>query len=197
MEINFFGDVKLFMARILLTIALFLLVFIPGPAGGQEIAGPEVKLPGNDVYVSFSLMLGAKQIEEIKEGIDKELKLYIDLFRVWNIWPDEFVLGKFYSRRMKVDPIKKEYVATSFDGSVIIERRFRSFETMLNWALSVNDLKLTNTRELDPGKYFVRITAESKVRNLPPMIRQFLVFISENEFKIKKDSGIFVIEGGK
>jgi hypothetical protein len=185
------------MVRILLTTALFLSVFIPGLAGGQEIAGPEVRLVNNDVYVSFSLVPGAKYIEEIKEGIDKELKLYVDLFRVWKVWPDEFILGKFYSRRMKVDPIKKEYVATSFNGNVIIERRFRSFETMLAWTLSVKDLKLTNTRELDPGQYFVRITAESKVRNFPPMIRQFLVFISENEFKIKKDSGFFVIEGGR
>ena len=185
------------MVRILLTTALFLSVFIPGLAGGQEIAGPEVRLTNNDVHVSFSLAPGAKHIEEIKEGIDKELKLYVDLFRVWKIWPDEFVLGKFYSRRMKVDPIKKEYVATSLEGNVIIERRFRSFETMLSWTLSVKDLKLTNTRELDPGQYFVRITAESKVRNLPPMIRQFFVFMSENEFKTRKDSGVFVIEGGR
>lgn len=185
------------MVRILLTTALFLSVLIPTVTEGQEISGPEVRLADNDVYVSFSLVPGAKYIGEIREGIDKELKLYIDLFRVWKVWPDEFVLGKFYSKRMKVDPIKKEYVATAFEGNVIIERRFRSFETMLAWTLSVKDLKLTNTRELDPGQYFVRITAESKIRNLPPMIRQFFVFISENEFKIRKDSGVFVIEGGK
>lgn len=186
-----------FMLRMLLTTALFLTVFIPGLAWGQEIAGPEVRLVNNEVYVSFSLVPSAKYIEEIKDGIDKELKLYVDLFRVWKVWPDEFVLGKFYSRKTKVDPIKKEYVATSFDGNVIIEKRFRSFATMLAWTLSVKDLKLTSTRELDSGLYFVRITAESKVRDLPPMIRQFLVFISENEFKIKKDSGYISIEGGR
>ncbi len=185
------------MLRLLLIATLFLLVFMHGPAGAEEIAGPDVRLANNDVYVSFSLVPAAKHIEEIKEGIDKELKLYIDLFRVWKVWPDEFVLGKFFSRRMKVDPIKKEYVATSFDGNVIIERRFRSFEAMLAWTLSVKDLKLTNTRELEPGEYFVRITAESKIRDLPPMIRQFFVFISENEYKIRKDSGIFLIEGGR
>ncbi len=185
------------MFRILLTMALFLSAFVPGIARGQEISGPEVRLTNNDVFVSFSLVLGSKHIQEIKEGLDKELKLYIDLFRVWRIWPDEFVLGKFYSRKMKVDTIKKEFVATSFDGNVIIEKRFRSFESMLSWVLSVRDLKLTNTRELEAGQYFVRITAESKVRSLPSVIGQFLVFISENEFKIKKDSGVFVIEGAR
>ncbi len=185
------------MLRMLLITALFLSVLIPTVTEGQEISGPEVRLASSDLYVSFSVVPGAKYVEEIKEGIDKELKLYIDLFRVWKIWPDEFVLGKFYSRRMKVDPIKKEYVATSFDGNVIIEKRFRSFETMLAWTLSVKDLRLTNTRDLDPGEYFVRVTVESKIRNLPPMIRQFFVFLSENEFKIRKDSGVYVIEGGR
>jgi hypothetical protein len=80
---------------------------------------------------------------------------------------------------------------------VIIERRFRSFDSMLAWTLSVADLRLTNTRELEPGQYFVRITAESKIRKLPPVIGQFIIFLSENEFKIRKDSGLIVIEGSR
>lgn len=185
------------MLRKLLITALFLALLIPGVAGGQEISGLDVRLVNSEIHVKFSLLLDAKHVQEIKEGLDKELKLFVDLFRVWKIWPNEFVLGKFYSRKTKVDPIKKEFVATSFDGNVIIEKRFRSFESMLAWTLSVHDLKLTNTRELEPGQYFVRITAESKVRSLPSVIGQFFIFISENEFKITKDSASFVIEGGR
>ena len=185
------------MWRILLATVLFMSTLAPALAEGQEISGPEVRLLGSDVYVSFSLVLDAKHAQELREGIDKELKLYVDLFRVWKVWPDEFVLGKFFSRKIKADPIKKEYVATSNDGNVLVERRFRSFESMLGWTLSVKDLKLTNTRELDPGQYFVRITAESKIRKLPPVIGQFFIFISENEFKIRKDSGLITVEGGK
>ncbi len=185
------------MWRILLVAAIILAGLAPVPVRAQEISGPDVKLANNEIYVSFSLVLGAKHVKELREGIDKELKFYIDLFRVWNVWPDEFVLGKFYTRKLKADPIKKEYVATSYDGSVIIERRFRSFDSMLAWTLSVKDLRLTNTRELEPGQYFVRITAESKIRKLPPVIGQFIIFLSENEFKIKKDSGLIVVEGGR
>jgi hypothetical protein len=185
------------MRRILLAAAISLSCFLPVPVRAQEISGPDVRLVNNEIYVSFSLALGAKRVQEIREGIDKELKFYIDLFRVWNVWPDEFVLGKFYTRKLKADPIKKEYVATSYDGSMIIERRFRSFDSMLAWTLSVKDLRLTNTRELEPGQYFVRITAESKIRKLPPVIGQFILFLSENEFKIRKDSGLIVIEGGR
>lgn len=185
------------MWRILLVAAIILACLAPVPVRAQEISGPDVRLANSEIYVSFSLVLGARHIREIREGIDKELKFYIDLFRVWNVWPDEFVLGKFYTRKLKADPIKKEYVATSYDGSVIIERRFRSFDSMLAWTLSVKDLRLTNTRELEPGQYFVRITAESKIRKLPPVIGQFIIFLSENEFKIKKDSGLIVVEGGR
>jgi hypothetical protein len=185
------------MWRVLLAVGIILSGLVPAPARGQEISGPDVRLANNEIYVSFSLVLGQKQVREIGEGIDKELKFYVDLFRVWKVWPDEFVLGKFYTRKLKADPIKKEYVATSNDGSVIIERRFRSFESMLAWTLSVRDLRLTNTRELEPGQYFVRITAESKIRKLPPVIGQFIIFLSENEFKVRKDSGLIVIEGAR
>ncbi len=185
------------MWRLLLAAALVLSVGVPAPARGQEISGPDVRLQNGEINVGFSLVLAPREVREIREGIDKELKLYIDLFRVWDMWPDEFVLGKVYTRKLKADPIKKEYVATSNDGSVIIERRFRSFESMLSWTLSVRDLKLTNTRELEPGRYFVRITAESKIRKLPPVIGQFIIFLSENEFKIRKDSGLIAVEGAR
>lgn len=183
------------MPRLLTIIAFILLVFSPVPAAGLSIAGPDVRLLGNDIYASFSLLLDDRMLQDIREGRDKEIRLSIDLFRVWHKWPDEFVLGKTYARTLRADPIKKEYVASSYDGSTITEKRFRSFESMIAWTLSVRDLKLTSTRELEPSQYFVRITIESRVKKLPPVIGHFLIFMSENEFKIKKDSAFFAIEG--
>ena len=185
------------MSRLYIIFFLLITLFFPVWSEGQIITGPEVKLSSNDIYVSFSLNLEDKSLQEIKGGIDKELKLYIDLFRIWNVWPDEFVLGKMYIRTLKADPIKKEYVATSSDGSTLVERRFKSFESMINWTLSVKDLKLTSTREIDPGGYFIRVTIESKIRKLPPVIGYFFIFLSENEFKVIKNSGSFVIEGAR
>jgi hypothetical protein len=185
------------MSRLYTIFFLIIMLFSPVLSEGQVIAGPEVRLANNDIYVSFSLNLEDKNLEEIRQGIDKELKLYVDLFKVWKIWPDEFVLGKTYTRTLKADPIKKEYVATSLDGNTLIERRFKSFESMISWTLSVKDMKLTNTREIESGQYFVKITIESKIRKLPPVIGYLLIFISENEFKIVKDSGYFAIEGAR
>jgi len=185
------------MLRPLTLLFFFCFFFLPVLSEGQSITGPEVRLNNNEIYVSFSLSLEDKHIQEIAQGLDKELKFYIDLFRVWRIWPDEFVLGKAYTRTLKSDPIKKEYVAASNDGNVLIKKRFKTPESMLAWTLSVKDLKLTNTRELDPGQYFVKITAESKIRKFPPVIGYLFIFLSENEFKIEKRSFFFPIEGAK
>jgi len=185
------------MSRLYTIFFLLISLFFPALSEGQVIAGPEVRLANNDIYVSFSLNLTDKTLEDIRSGIDKELKIYIDLFKVWKVWPDEFVLGKTYTRTLKADPIKKEYVATSLDGNTLVERRFKSFESMITWATSVKEMKLTNMREIEPGQYFVKITIESKIRKLPPVIGYLLIFLSENEFKIVKDSGFFAIEGAR
>lgn len=193
----FFGDGNLYMSRLYIIFFLLITPFFPVLSEAQVITDPEVKLVNNDMYVSFSLNLEDKGLQEIKRGIDKELKVHIDLFRIWKIWPDEFVLGKMYIRTLKADPVKKEYVSTISDGSTLVEKRFKSFESMISGSLSVKDMKLTNTREITPGEYFLRVTIESRIRKLPPVIGYFLIFLSENEFRIVKDSGVFVIEGAR
>jgi hypothetical protein len=185
------------MPRLYIFLFLFIALISPSLSESQIIAGPEVALANNDIYISFSVILGDKHLEEIRKGIEKELKLHIDLFRVWRVWPDEFTIGKTNVRTLKADPVKKEYVATSLEGNTLIEKRFKSFESMIDWSLSVKNIKLTNTREIDRGKYFVRITVESKIRKLPPVIGYFFIFVSENEFKVVKDSAFFSIDGGK
>jgi hypothetical protein len=166
-------------------------------SSGAEITGPEVKLQDNEIYVTTTISLDENHIQELRNGIAKEFRFYIDIFRLWKMWPDEFVLGKLFVRTLKCDPVKTEYIATSSDGSTLIEKRFKSFESMVRWAVSINNLKLVNTRELEPGVYFVRVTVESKIRKLPPVIGYFMIFLSENEFKIKKDSSPFNIGPAK
>lgn len=66
-------------------------------------------------------------------------------------------------------------------------------DSMLQWALSINDLKCADTKELEPAVYFVRTTVESKIRKLPPVVGYFMIFLPENEFKISKDSPFFSV----
>jgi len=184
-------NLKIFYRIIFLIICLLSFCSL---SSGAEIIGPEVTLKNNEIFVTTSLSLDEKYLQEIRNGIEKELVFFIDLFRVWKNWPDEFILGKSITRTIKCDPVKSEFIATSFDGNTLIERRFKSFESMTKWALSIEDLKLTGIRDLEPGTHFVKITVASKIRKLPPLIGPFMIFLSENEFKISKESPYFRIK---
>jgi len=163
------------------------------PARAAEVIGPEVKAQDREIYVSTGLSLDENYLEELRNGVTKEFRFYIDLFRVWKMWPDEFILSRSFTRTLTSDPVKMEYTAISGEGNVITKKRFKSFDSMLQWALSINSLKLANVRDLEPGAYFVRATIESRIRKLPPVIGYFIIFLPENEFRIKKDSSFITI----
>jgi hypothetical protein len=174
-----------------IAIACFLFFSPSSPVDAAEISGPGIKFQDNEIYVTTALSLDEKNLQELQNGMRKEYRFYVDLFRVWNIWPDEFVINKSFVRTLKSDPVKKEYLATSSDGNTLIQKRFKSIESMIQWALNINDLKIANTKELEPAVYFVRTTVESKIRKLPPVVGYFMIFLPENEFKISKDSPHF------
>ncbi len=200
MRINFFrGDVKAKLIDRRWQVAFYFLLFFccllffPSITRSAEIIGPETKIINNEIYVTTGLILDEKQLQDLKNGIAKEITFYIDLFRAWNMWPDEFVLGKTIVKTLKADPVKKEYVAASSDGMTIVERRFNELDSLLKWSLNIRDLKLTNTRELEPDDYFVRITVESRLRRLPPVISYLFFFVPEKEFTKVKDSSRFSV----
>ena len=173
------------------SILTYSLLLFPSLSSGTEIVGPEIKIVNNELYVTTGLLLDEKQVQDLKNGIAKEITFYIDLFRIWNMWPDEFVLGKTFVKTLRADPVKKEYVATSLYGMTIVEKRFNELDSLLKWSLNIKDLKLTNIKELEPDDYFVRITVESRLRRLPPVIGYLFFFVPEKEFTTAKDSSIF------
>jgi len=156
-----------------------------------EIQSVNVKLLNNDIYVSTSVGLDPKAVSEISDGLSKELVFYLDLFRVWEVWPDEFVTGKKITRTLRSNPIKREYTAVSIDGNIYLEKRFKDLTGMLGWALNITDMKLTNIRELEAGVYFVKVGVESRMRTLPPVIGYFLFFVPEKEFSVYRNSQTF------
>ncbi len=185
------------MTRIILCITFFSLLLTPNCATGADIIVPEVRLQNNEISVTTGLSLDDRNLNDLKNGISKEITFYIDLFRMWRMWPNEFITGKKIVKTLLSDPIKKEYLATSFDGATIIEKRFKNFDTMLNWSLNIKDLKLIHSKELQPSDYFVKVTVESRLRRLPPVINYLLFFIPEKDFKVVKDSLVITIGSEK
>ena len=185
---------KIFLKLFTLTFLLpAILLFSYASARGAEIIGPEVRIQENELHVTTGLSLDEKSLQELNSGMTKEFRFYADLFRVWKMWPDEFVLDRFFIKTLKSDPVKKEYLATSSDGNTLVQKRFKSLESMIQWALRINALKLAHMKDLEPGVYFVRVTVESKIRKLPPVVGYFMIFLPENEFKITKDSSFFSV----
>jgi hypothetical protein len=178
-----------------LIIACFIL-FTACYAHALEISSVVAKLNNNELYVTASLKSDPKFMGDMNEGLSKELIFYIDLFKSWNIWPDEFILGKKLIKTLKSNPIKREHTASIVDGGTHLEKRFKDTESMIEWAMSITDIKLTNTKELEAGSYFVKITVESRIRKLPPVVGYLLFFVPEKEFSISKDSAIFQINAG-
>ena len=168
---------------------------MPLSSGAQEIYGPDVTINDGNIIVSTALGLNERQIDDISKGISKEVIIYVDLFRVWRAWPDEFVLGRKFTRTLKCDPVKKEYVATSLVGNVLREKRFSDCDSLLTWALAVEDHMLTSMKELEPAKYFVKVTAESRLRTLPPIVNYLFFFVKEREFRVSAKSSAFAVHG--
>lgn len=190
---------KIYLTFWTLNLILFLSILIPPvPCFAVDITTVNVKLQNNEIHISASVKPDPKLIRDTKEGLSKEFVFYIDLFRVWTIWPDEFVSGKKIVKILKSDPIKREHVAVSIDSNVQLEKRFKDSESMFNWAMNITDMKLTNISGLEAGLYFVRVTLESHIRKLPPVIGYLLFFVPEKEFSIHKDSQTFSIhpQGG-
>ncbi len=175
---------------------LSVLLFCASFAYAANITGPEVRLDQQGIYVAAGVRLEPQEQQDIREGIQKDIDIFIDLFRVWRFWPDEFVLGTKYTQTLRCDPVKKEYVATSLTGTRERVHRFEDCDALMNWALNIPEIMLTHVGELEPGEYFVKVTAESRLRRLPPFIDQLFFFVPQKEYHIEGRSQPFPIGGG-
>lgn len=177
--------IRLFIILVLFT---FYSLFFLKSSNATEISSVDVKIINNEIYVSTSLLPDKKFFDDLNNGLSKEITFFIDLFRVWKIWPDEFVSGVKITRILKSDNIKQEFVLRSISGNSRTEKRFRDVDSMVEWALIIKDLKLLNVKDFDKGEYYIKITVESNIRKLPPVIGYFLFFIPEKEFSVSKKS---------
>jgi len=195
MKKNFLGIMssKKSSIKILSLLVLFELLAFVGTGTAADITEVSFKLANNELYASTVVRPDQKIMDELNDGLSKEFTFYIDLFRVWHLWPDEFVLGQKIITTLKSNPIKREYVATSITGNTSLEKRFNDLESMVTWAMTLSDIKLTNVKELETGTYFIKVTAESRIRKLPPVIGYLLFFVPDKDFSISKNSHTFKI----
>jgi hypothetical protein len=167
--------------------------FSPAVLTAAEILGPEIRIQENDIFVSTGLSYLDELEGAIASGIEKEIVFTIELFRVWNYWPDEFVVSKKIHRTIKYDNLRGQYVTSFNEGELTVNKSFKDFDKMKSWMFSVKDINLANIRELLPGNYYLRVVAESKSRELPPVIGLLMLFIPEVEMSLAKESETFTV----
>jgi len=181
--------------KLVITIVLLILVLSPVSALTAEIIEPEIMIKDNNIIVNTGLIrLKDKEIETlINSKIEKEIIFTIELFRVWSLWPDEFVMSKKIRRIIRYDNLRQRYLITSDDGVSVIKKTFRDSDSIRKWAFIVNAIKIVNVRQLESDKYYLRVIVESKSRKLLPAIGLLMLFLPETEMSLAKESQTFTI----
>lgn len=177
--------------RLMFFICLALVLLITPVCHAAELHGPYAKVRNEAILVTATLEMDEEKAQEVTRGVAKEIIFYVDLFRVWERWPDEFVLGKKITRSIHCDPVKNENkVVTTIDNRAFLKRFSSCMETM-DWAFTFRDVELSTTGGLEEAEYYIKVTVESRIRELPPFINLLLFFVTETEFKLEDESPSF------
>ncbi len=168
--------------RPLAVVLIFLVWTIAEASGFQHYA---IDIQNDQIVVSFSIQSEEFFVKDLKEGSSKEVLVYADLFRHWDILPDEFVTGVKIIVDLYSDPLKGEYIASKYDGKRSIVKRFKSVESMLEWAFEFKELKVAKMRGYDEGDYFVKIKAEAYSDTVVSLLAKLLL-IQPKDFSYEK-----------
>lgn len=143
----------------------------------------------NKIEVNVQIIPSESFISEFKEGLNKNIMILIDLYRKWSIIPNEFVWGVQIKREFISNPIKEEFIIKSYDVNIIKEKRFKSWQDAIEWGMKIDSI-IIDTKDLEKGKYYVKVTVESNIKKLPSIFEHLLFFIPKHEKKISKESEI-------
>jgi hypothetical protein len=172
---------------IILTLCL-LLAANPSSAAKPNIIGPVIELINSNIIVSLSIDDTEELESVIASGIAKEIIFTVELLRVWKFWPDEFVVSKRIEKTIQYDNLREQYMASSNDGVTRTEIKYDKYSIVKNWLFSAANINLANIKELDPGRYYVRVVVESKSLEQLPFIGFLMHFIPEVEMSLAKES---------
>src|SRR4030067_3401556 len=131
---------KLFL---ILFIPLYSLFMPPAASGATPyIIGPDVKIINNNIIVRTSIADIADFEQLVKSSIGKEIILTVELMRVWDFWPDEFIVSKKIRKIVKYDNLRDRYRASWRGGNTRTDKIFTDFNLMKNWVLSEEKMSI-------------------------------------------------------
>jgi hypothetical protein len=174
-----------------LLFAVLALLCAAATGGAADITTINYRQVNRDVVVNTFLQFDEKIIDDINEGLPKEITFTVSLVKNRRLWPNEISQARVIVRSLRSNPIKREYIGeNSSDGEKRV-MRFRDAGSMIAWGGSIRELKLSDVDIEEDAEYFIRITAESRMLALPSVVDALLFFIPTREFSVTKETGLF------
>ena len=166
-------------------------------AKAPKIIGPGMVIENNDIILSSGIT-NVKELENtLKSGVKKEIIFTLELLRSWRFWPDEYIASKKITRIIKYDNLRKQYRISSGDSSKITEKVFMDLDDFKDRVFTVKDVNLANMKELEAGKYYIRVIVESRNMEQLPVVGFFMNFIPEVDMSLVKESEPFIVRGSR
>ena len=117
--------------RAILPLSLAIALFLPFNARATQINSLSVSVKGDNIFVSSKLVLDDALIKDLRAGIEKDLVFYVDLFRHWSSWPDEYILGVKIERDVSCDSVKGEYMITTHVSGSAEQTRYGNCDDLI------------------------------------------------------------------
>jgi hypothetical protein len=167
------------------------LLSFPAPGSSSDITTINFRQVNRDIIVNTSLQFDQKIIDDLNDGLPKEITFTVELIRSRKLWPNEVIKSRVIFKLLHSNPIKREYIGTSIEGKDRIVRRFRDVSSMIAWGGTLQELRLADIDVEEDGEYYIRVSAESRMLALPSVVDFLLFFIPTKEFSVSKETHLF------
>ena len=170
---------KLYFFILILTFCVF-----PGSsaqAGNERIAKLTVTIAtNNEIHVSAELIrwIDSQIMEDIQNGISKDLFYTLILMKKIPIWYDEEISTKTIKHTFKYDILKKQYLITTQEEGETSQQIAETAREMINLISKINNVTMILPKTLKKRHtYYMSVKAEMKASRLPFYLDYILFFI--------------------
>lgn len=162
------------------------LFFILFPAGEARAAREGIAnlsnevLANNELLVSANLIRWAKPeiVEDINNGIPKDLFYYVLLKKRIRGWYDDEIVSQTIQHSIKYAVLKKQYVVTTVIEGKVTEKTYESFDEMANLISKIERVKIDTGRQLrQRHTYYTSVKAEMRASKTPFYLKYIFFFI--------------------
>ena len=150
-------------------------------AGKERIARLTVTIAtNNDIHVSAELIrwIDKQLMDDIQNGIPKDLFYTIVLKKRIPIWYDEELAFKTIKHSFKYDTLKKQYLIMTSEEGNTHQQIAETPQEMIGLISKINNVKMSLPKSLRKRHtYYISVKAEMKASRLPFYLDYILFFI--------------------